>query len=271
MEKYAPRNLADVLGQGDVIKSLQAFAAEPYPCAMLFHGETGVGKTATALALARALDCAPEEAEFGGLYQIPSGDQCADSVKEWMRLLHYRPMFGSGWRVLIVNECDRMSSAAEVIWMDALEALPTSSVLVFTTNEPHRLSQRFRDRCETYAFESDTKRLKPHIRRLAVRVWQEEVGTGKCPSLDRIGMPTLCGEGSFHASFRLALQQLTRFVREAKAGLDPRRTRRQLNKSVGIEQDATSTCDHCKEEQPVIMGQKKHKCRACGKTFHVEW
>ncbi len=275
LQKYKPRTLDDVRGQSEVTRLLKQFAKDPYPVAMLFHGETGVGKGCAAYALARALGCDPDQPDrqLGGVYEIPSGAQNADSVKQVIRDLSYRPMFGSGWRVLICNECDRMSSQAEVIWLDVLEPenLPPNSVIIFTTNEPGRLSQRFRDRCEVYAFESETDRLKPHIKALAKYVWKAEGCKGQPPQLDQLGMPTLAGEEGFHASFRLAMKQLVHFIRDHKAGGNGKVAAKQVNKSLGLHQDPNADCDYCHENQPVVMGQRQHKCRACGKTFNVIW
>jgi hypothetical protein len=117
----------------------------------------------------------------------------------------YRPLCGSGWRVLMVNECDRMASPVESIWLDALEHLPSSTIFIFIINEPARLSQRFRNRCEEYAFQGGSDHLKPWIAALANRLWERE-GVGPMPDLDGLGMPTLGDAGSMTASFRLALQ-----------------------------------------------------------------
>ena len=38
-DKYRPRTLTEVLGQPEIVASLQRFVAGPYSCAMLFHGE----------------------------------------------------------------------------------------------------------------------------------------------------------------------------------------------------------------------------------------
>jgi DNA polymerase III delta prime subunit len=45
-------------------------------------------------------------------------------------------MVGSGWKVVIINEADRMTPQAEVMWLDGLEKLPAKTVVVFTTNNP---------------------------------------------------------------------------------------------------------------------------------------
>ena len=211
-DKYRPRTLAEVLGQPEIVASLQRFVAAPYSCAMLFHGDSGIGKTSAAYALAYDLGCAVEEAELGGVFEIPSGSQTAESVRKILDLLRYRPLCGSGWRVLMVNECDRMALPVETIWLDALEHLPQMTVIIFTTNEPARLSQRFRNRCEEYAFQGGSERLKPWIAALARRLWERE-GKGPLPDLDGIGLPTLGDVGSMTASFRLAVQQLQRLLR----------------------------------------------------------
>jgi hypothetical protein len=211
-DKYRPRTLSEVLGQPEIVASLQRFVTAPYSCAMLFTGDSGIGKTSAAYALAHDLGCAVEEGEFGGVFEIPSGSQSAESVRRLLDSLRYRPLCGSGWRVLMVNECDRMALPVETIWLDALEHLPPQTVVIFTTNEPARLSQRFRNRCEEYAFQGGSERLKPWIEALAQRLWEKE-GVGPKPDLDGLGMPNLGDAGTMTASFRLALQQLQRLLR----------------------------------------------------------
>src|SRR5262245_33117374 len=191
LTKYKPARLPDVVGQAGVVRPLKLFCTDPYPCAFLFHGETGVGKTCTAWALAAELGCNLDDPYYGGLAEIASGEQTADSVRTTLEALRYRPWNATGWRVLVVNECDRMSTQAEVIWLDALENLPPQTVVVFTTNSPEKLSKRLRDRCENYAFTSDLKALKPAIQGLARKVWKAEGCKGSPPALDTLGMPTL--------------------------------------------------------------------------------
>jgi hypothetical protein len=211
-DKYRPRTLAEVLGQPEVVGSLRRFAANPYPCAMLFTGDSGIGKTSAAYALAHDLGCAVDATDLGGVFEIPSGSQSADSVRKVLDTLRYRPLCGSGWRVLMVNECDRMALPVETIWLDALEHLPRQTVVVFTTNEPERLNQRFRDRCEAMAFSGGSNHLKPWIDALVRQLWERE-GAGPMPNLDGLGMPTLGDAGTMTASFRLALQQLQQLLR----------------------------------------------------------
>jgi len=147
-----PANLNGVVGQRKVNAALAKFAANPCPNVFLFSGPTGVGKTCAAYALAGELGCDLDSGAFGGVWEIPSGSQTADSVREAWDRLSTMPFAGSGWKVLIVNECDRVTPLAEMVWLDMLEHLPPKSVIVFTTNAPEKLSGRFKGRCMELKF-----------------------------------------------------------------------------------------------------------------------
>ncbi len=279
LSKYRPRKLAEVLGQPGVIRALRLYVKKPYPVAMLFHGQTGTGKTATAYALAHELGCAVEEKEFGGLDQIPSGEMGADGVRRVLSRFRLRPMWGSGWKVLICNEPDRMTESAETIWLDALDVdnMPDQATIIFSTNEPERLSKRFRDRCEVYAFESDAEKLQPYIQKLARKVWKAEVGKGSPPALDTLGMPTLGDPDAMHASFRLAMQQLSRYVREARLGggngAELKAVTRQVQRDLAIVEshlELEAGCDHCGHKNDVAKDATSCVCEECGKRFSIE-
>ena len=274
LNQYRPKRLGDVLGQPAVVRALKQFVAEPYSVAMLFHGDTGVGKTSTAFALAADLGCRVEEGDLGGVIELASGEQNGQHVRDTLRRLSLRPFFGSGWKVAIVNEVDRMTDAAETVWLDGLESLPDRSVVVMTTNSPERLSRRMRERCDQYAFEGRREKLQPVIQKMARRIWSEQVGGKvKPPKFDKLGVPNDGLYDCLNVSFRLAIQQLSRLVREARRGngttnLDA--VAAQIDRdSLGVS-SYVAQCDHCGHTQEVYAFAKKVKCVACGKTFTME-
>ena len=206
-ERYRPLTLADICGQEEVVGVLSRFAQHPYSTAYLFDGETGTGKTSAALALANALGCDLSKQEFGGVYVIASGEQSADSVRETCRMMYNAPWHGSGWKVVIVNEADRMSSPAETVWLDRLEALPPKTVVIFTTNYPGKLSQRFVDRCTRLTFVSDAEKLRASAVEFASAIWKAET---RCkPDPARIQQIVQSVETNGQISFRRLVQALT--------------------------------------------------------------
>ena len=183
VEKYRPGTLDALWGQDAVVKVLRKFAANPHSAAFIFEGETGTGKTSAALALAQALGCdmTQKPPEFGGVYVVASGEQSADAVRDIARQMWNAPFSGSGWKVVIVNECDRMALPAETVWLDRLEALSPRTVVVFTTNHAGKLSARFRDRCTGLTFDSDASAVEPAVRELLEEMWRAETGDNVAP------------------------------------------------------------------------------------------
>ena len=144
VDKYRPKRLTDIVGQDQAVSVLSRFCAKPYSQAFILYGGSGLGKTAASFAVARELGCdlSPNVYSLGGLHQIAAGEQKADAVRELSGQLARIPMYGSGWKVAIINEADQSSPQAQVVWLDVLENLPPRTVIIFTTNEIRSLSAR---------------------------------------------------------------------------------------------------------------------------------
>lgn len=223
LEKYAPQTLDDIRGQPHVTGPLKRWLANPRSTAVILAGETGLGKSATAEVLARSLGCD----DLCGLYVISSGEMGKADVQHAVDQLHHSVLFGDGrgWRVLIAEEADAMSKAAEEAWLTPLDLInkrgePHRALIVFTTNHPAKLSDRLRDRCAAhfYLFESRPAKLRPAISEFCQEIWRSECGPDDpFPFGPNLGMRSLSGAAADHCSFRLALAQLDRAIQEREA------------------------------------------------------
>jgi len=128
-------------------------------------------------------------------------------VRDAYRQMFNIPWHGSGWKVVVCNEADRMCRPAETIWLDVLEAIPAKTVIIFTTNEADRLSQRFIDRCTRLTFDSDADKLRASVTALATAVWKTE--TGRQPDAAEVRQIVEATEAQGQLSFRRLMQHLT--------------------------------------------------------------
>ena len=72
-------------------------------------------------------------------------------VRDVIQHLSFRP-FGTGARVMIFDEADRMNAEAANALLKTLEEPPAQTILVLTTAAPHRLLPTIRSRCAVLPF-----------------------------------------------------------------------------------------------------------------------
>lgn len=147
-EKYRPRRIPDFVGLEKPKKIIGKLAANPFPSAWLFVGPSGTGKTTLALALADAI---PAE-----LHHITSQNCTLENVERVRRTCQYLPLAGHRFHLVLVDEADRMTPAAQVSFLSKLDAtdFPPNTIFVFTSNTTDGLERRFLSRCRVIEFSS---------------------------------------------------------------------------------------------------------------------
>jgi DNA polymerase III delta prime subunit len=121
-------------------------------------------------------------------------------------------MFGSGWSVVIVDEADEMSQAAENAWLSLTDTTnrPKNTIIIFTCNETEKLKDRFLSRCEVVQFSSKKgEGMNRPASELLARVWEEET----CGSVPAPNFSAIVKEAN--SNVRESLQVLQRHVRRA--------------------------------------------------------
>jgi len=177
-EKYRPKTLGDFIGLEKPKRILSKFAVNPYPSAWLFVGPSGVGKTDVAQALCEQIR--------GELHHIPSQKCTVEAIEKACHNCHYLPFSAGGFHVVLCDEADWMTRAAQLALLSKLDAtaFPPNTIFIFTCNSTEGLEPRFLSRCRVIEFSSYG--MANDIAAYLEMVWHAEGGNGNAPDLVRL-------------------------------------------------------------------------------------
>jgi replication factor C subunit 2/4 len=170
-DKYRPATVEEFCGLEKPKKVMSRFITAPYASEWLFEGPSGTGKTSMALAICQALD--------GELHHIPSQSCDLATVKQVCDLCHRFPFRWdvgkpARFHVVLVDEADRMSDAAQLAFLSKLDATakPPNTIFLFTCNSTERLEARFLSRCRRLTFSNYG--MAAGIKTLLEKIWDKE-------------------------------------------------------------------------------------------------
>ena len=206
---------------------LSRFAQRPYPSAWLFLGESGVGKTTMALALA---------SEIGAeLHHIPSRNCDLETVEEAVRICHYVPMSG-GLHLILVDEADQMTLAAQHAFLSKLDAtaFPPQTMFIFTANSIKYLEDRFLSRCHRLDFSGHNIGLE--LPRYLAKLWRKETGRKNGLNFAKVAEDSDCNVRE--ALGRLEIEAMSAGIPEEPADERTQRRNHQPDRTVYHERAA---------------------------------
>lgn len=172
-ERYRPHSLADFVGLDKPKKLCMKLAERPFDSAWLFIGPSGTGKTTMALALAELIPA--------HVHHIPSQECTLANIERVRMSCQYVPMQGCKMHLVLVDEADRMTDAAQVSLLSKLDAtnFPPNTIFIFTCNDSSRLEPRFLSRLRTVEFSSYG--IAKEAAELLARIWEKESPSGAVP------------------------------------------------------------------------------------------
>ncbi|KAK9366734.1 P-loop containing nucleoside triphosphate hydrolase protein [Lipomyces kononenkoae] len=151
VEKYRPKSLDDVAGQESIISTIRTFISSNKVPHLLFYGPPGTGKTSTILAIAREI--------YGNNFRNmvlelnASDERGIDVVREQIKTFaSTRQMFSKGFKLVILDEADAMTNAAQNALRRIMEKYTTHTRFCILANYIHKLTPAIQSRCTRFRF-----------------------------------------------------------------------------------------------------------------------
>jgi replication factor C small subunit len=157
VEKYRPANLKEITNQRDIVNGLSNFSKEPEEIPhLLFSGPAGVGKTTTALCLAKEL---LGESWRTDTLELNASDErgikmVRERVKEFAAVMKLptdrdnRKMF----RIIILDEADEMTSEAQTALRRIIEDSSRTTRFIIICNYLSQIIEPIQSRCVVFKF-----------------------------------------------------------------------------------------------------------------------
>lgn len=158
----SPGVFSKLVGQEAVVEQLQAAVASGSPThAWLFTGPPGSGRSNAARAFAAALNCESgrgcgscRSCQLVGTDSHPAVSLIStenvsyriDDVRELISTAQDRPQ-GAQWRVLVIEDADRMTERATNVLLKAIEEPPPQTIWMLCAPSPADVLVTIRSRC----------------------------------------------------------------------------------------------------------------------------
>ncbi len=181
-EKYRPARLDDIIGQVAIVDRLRAFVKEKSFPSMIFSGPAGVGKTTSAVAMAKELYGDSINMAF---LELNASDQrgieiIRGKVKEFAKTL---PLSSGLVKIIFLDEADALTSEAQHALRRTMEKYSSTTRFILSANYASKIIEPIQSRCVVLRF-------KP-LREEEMRQYIERIVKGEKLDIDDRGIEAL--------------------------------------------------------------------------------
>ncbi len=166
-EKYRPGRLDEVIGQKAIVNRLKAFIKEGNFPSMIFSGPAGVGKTTSAMAMAKELYGESLNQAFLELNASDSRgiDVVRGRVKEFAKTL---PLSSGLVKIIFLDEADALTSEAQHALRRTMEKYTATTRFILSANYASKIIEPIQSRCVVLRFKPlKEDEMKEYIKRIA--------------------------------------------------------------------------------------------------------
>jgi replication factor C small subunit len=151
IEKYRPDGLDGVVGHEDIVERLKRYVAEDDLSHLMFSGPAGVGKTASATAIAKDLYGEDWQSFF---LELNASDQrgidvIRDQVKSFART---QMSSGQNYRIIFLDEADALTSDAQSALRRTMEQFSSNTRFILSCNYSSQIIDPIQSRCTVFRF-----------------------------------------------------------------------------------------------------------------------
>lgn len=149
LEKYRPKHLNEIKGHNDEIKTIKHQTESGQLPNMLFSGPPGVGKTATAVAIARELYGENWSDYFLELNASDNRgiDVVRDDVKNFAKTAS-----DENYRIIFLDESDALTDDAQSALRRTMETYSSNVRFILSCNYPSQIIPPIQSRCSIHRF-----------------------------------------------------------------------------------------------------------------------
>ena len=150
LEKYRPQRLEDVVGQEAITERLQSYVDRDDLSHMLFAGPAGIGKTTSAIAIAKELYGENWEDNF--LELNASDERGIDVVRDRVKSFARTSFGGHSYRIIFLDEADALTSDAQSALRRTMEQFSNNVRFILSCNYSSQIIDPIQSRCAVFRF-----------------------------------------------------------------------------------------------------------------------